>query len=111
MENQPTNELIDATVSSLNDGGVTSLVPTDGQSLISNWLRVLGDSPQTQQIKISLEELKSQLESGYPDPTTVRAILLDLAEQTDVVTNNADPEVRDQLRPLVDAIQQFGNAL
>lgn len=109
--NQQPTELIDTTVSALTDGGITSIVPTDGVSLINSWLKVLGESPATQQIHTSLEELKSQLESGYPDPVTVRNIIFDLSEQLNVQASSAAHEYREPLRKLSDAIQGFASSL
>jgi hypothetical protein len=104
-------DLIQSTITSLTEGGVTSIVPTDGASLIDNWLDLLDHSPATQQVRTSLEELKSQLDSGYPDATTVRTILLDLSEQLSVQASNAEHDLRAPLRDLANAIQGFATSL
>ena len=109
--NQQPTELINSTISALTDGGITSIVPTDGVSLINSWLSVLGNSPATQQIHTSLDELKSQLESGYPDAVTVRNIILDLSEQLNVQASGAAQEYREPLRNLSNTILGFGNSL
>jgi len=107
-----TSELIETTVSSLSTGGVTSLIPTEAPGLIDNWLDTLGDEANVRQVRTSLEELRSQLDSGYPDPMTVRTIMLDLADQLNVIaTNHQDPVLREQLRPLSEVLLNFGNAL
>jgi len=111
MDTNPTQNLIDNTVSALSDGGVTSIVPTDGPLLIDYWIDVLAEAPQSRQLRTSLQELRSQLESGSPDAMTVRTIMLDLSDQLSVVTQNAPPELRDQLRPLAEAVHVFAVSL
>ncbi|WP_266363872.1 hypothetical protein [Tellurirhabdus rosea] len=111
MDSNPTQDLINNTVSALNDGGVTSIVPTDGPLLIDYWIDVLAEAPQSQQLRISLQELRSQLESGNPDAVTVRTIMLDMSDQLSVVAQNSQPDIRDQLRPLAEAVHVFAISL
>ncbi|GAB3261073.1 hypothetical protein GCM10027347_25870 [Larkinella harenae] len=111
MSTQQPTELINTTIAALNDGGVTSIVPVDGLSLINNWLEMLDDSVSNQQVVTSLEELKSQLESEDPDPVTVKTILLDLSEQLNVQASNNESDFREPLRNLSNAIQTLASSL
>ncbi|WP_128545802.1 hypothetical protein [Larkinella soli] len=107
---QPT-ELITTTVTSLNDGGITSIIPPDAFPLLDQWLDTLEPSGQTQQIITSLNDLKSQIDSGNPDAVVVRTILLDLSDQTSVLASNADADLRRPLADLADAIQTLATSL
>ncbi|RAJ94045.1 hypothetical protein LX87_03929 [Larkinella arboricola] len=111
MATQQPTELIHTTISALNDGGVTSIVPVDGLSLIDNWLETLDDSAGNQQVVTSLQELKSQLESDAPDPVTVKTILLDLSEQLNVQASNSDASIHEPLRDLSNAILTLATSL
>lgn len=111
MATQQPTDLINTTISALNDGGVTSIIPVDGLSLIDNWLETLDDSAGNQQVVTSLRELKSQLESDNPDTITVKTILLDLSEQLNVQASSADADVREPLRNLSNAIQTLASSL
>lgn len=113
MATEQQTSLINTTISALNDGGITSIVPVDGPELIDQWIQTLerSPSPATEQVLTSLTELKSQLESEYPDPTSVKTILLDMSEQLNVLASNINSEFREPLRNLSNAIQTLASAL
>ncbi|GAB3319685.1 hypothetical protein GCM10027299_12440 [Larkinella ripae] len=111
MATQQPTELIHTTISALNDGGITSIIPVDGLSLIDNWLGQLDGSPANQQVVTSLSDLKSQLESDNPDTITVKTILLDMSEQLNVQASSTEPDFREPLRNLSNAIQTLASSL
>ncbi|GAB3907417.1 hypothetical protein GCM10028803_41120 [Larkinella knui] len=113
MTTEQSSELINTTISALNDGGITSIVPVDGPELIDQWIETLerSPSPSTQQVLTSLTELKSQLESEYPDPTSVKAIMIDMSEQLSVLASNDGSDFHEPLRNLSNAIQTLASSL
>ncbi|GAB3261058.1 hypothetical protein GCM10027347_25840 [Larkinella harenae] len=114
MANQQAVNLIHSTVNTFNSD-TTSVSPTDGISLIDHWLSALRSEDagaSTDPLADTLSELKSQLMAGDTDTGQIRALLDQLAEQTEQVAQSADDDkIKQQLDSLVQTLRDFGKVI
>lgn len=109
--NQQTSQLLDRTIETFN-GDVQVISPTDGVSLIDNWISALhSGNASTNPIANTLSELKMELQRGNPDSETIRAILEQLSTQAKQAGDTADGVVKSSLTELSQALQSFGQQL
>ncbi|GAB3907407.1 hypothetical protein GCM10028803_41090 [Larkinella knui] len=113
MANQQANALINSTMETFN-GDTTSISTLDGISLIDTWLTALrsGETDQaTNPISHTLSELKTQLQESDPDSGQIKALLNDLADQTEKAAQSADDKEKMQLNELVQTLRDFGRVI
>ena len=86
-----TTALIEQTISTL-DSGIQTTTPTDGLSLIDQWIDLLDQNgnDETDEIADVLEDLKEELKQsqqngGSPEPSVIQAYLEDLIDITQSV--------------------------
>ncbi|TAE29427.1 MAG: hypothetical protein EAZ91_12835 [Cytophagales bacterium] len=109
--NTQTTQLMTQTIDAFN-GDVQTISPTDGVSLIDNWISALhsGDA-STNPIASMLSELKAELQRSSPDTETIRTILEQLSTQARQAGDAADGAVQSSLSELSQALQSFGQQL
>jgi hypothetical protein len=109
--NQQTTQLLSETIETFN-GGVQAISPTDGISLIDNWISALhsGDA-STNPIASILSELKMELQRKSPDSETIRGILEQLSTQARHTGETAEGADQSSLNQLSEALQSFGQQL
>lgn len=113
MANQQALNLISSTMETFN-GDTTSISTIDGISLIDHWLTALrsGDSDERiNPISQTLSELKMQLLGNNPDSGQIKVILNDLADQTGKVAESADDKTKLQLNELAETLRDFGRTV
>ncbi len=109
--NQQTTQLLSQTISTFN-GGVQAISPTDGISLIDNWISALhSGNASTNPIANTLSELKAELQRDSPDSETIRTILEQLSVQAKGAGETADGAAKSSLTELSQALQSFGQQL
>jgi hypothetical protein len=109
--NQQTTQLLHQTIDTFN-GGVQTISPTDGVSLIDNWISALhsGDA-STNPIASTLNDLKIELQRGNPDSETIRSFLDQLSTQAKHVGETATGNAQSALDDLSEALQSFSQQL
>jgi len=103
--------LIEQTISL--SGNNTENSPVDGIQLVNGWLKVIEGNKSTELIEGKLKELRSQLQFANPDIDRIRALLLDLAEDAEQVTQASDlqePTIN-KLETVIDALQKLASQL
>ena len=96
--------LAEQTVQALG-GSPTSVSPTDGASLIDNWISALGGSSP---LSSDLSSLKSALQSSSPDGDKISSLLMSLSEQTAAAASQAGGDSQGSLQKLASALESFG---
>ena len=99
-----TSALTDKTVQALS-GNPSSVSPTDGATLIDNWISSLGGSSP---LSDGLTSLKSALQSGSPDGQKISSILMSLSQQTAAAASQAGGSAQGPLQRLASALESFG---
>jgi hypothetical protein len=109
--NQQTTQLLNQTIDTFN-GDTQAISPTDGISLIDNWISALhsGDA-STNPVASTLNELKAELQRGNPDTESIRSFLEQLATQAQHAGETADGENQSTLNELAMALQSFRQQL
>jgi hypothetical protein len=113
MANQQANALINSTMETFN-GDTTSISTIDGISLIDTWLSALrsGENDQTTNpIANTLSALKTQLQEDSPNAGQLKALLNELADQTENISQSADDKENMQLNQLVQTLRDFGKVI
>ncbi len=85
------SDLLDTTMLTL-EGDLTRLIPQNGKGIIDEWLTTLGQASNTKELATSLEQLKTQVESGQPNLGEVQQLLLTMADQTRTLAPAVGPE-------------------
>jgi hypothetical protein len=113
MENhEEITDLLDNTMVALTQD-VTELTPQSGKGLIDQWIGSLAGPENTQEMVSLLEQLKTQLEAGNPNPAELQTILTDLANQTRQLGVMAGPEgdIATRLEALAAALLHTGGQI
>ena len=88
---EETTDLLDTTMTTLTTD-VAAMTPQSGKGVIDQWIDTLSESENTKDIVNLLQQLKTQLESGEPNPEETGKILFDLATQTHELGVTVGPE-------------------
>lgn len=88
---EETADLLDQTMDTLAPG-VMDLTPQDGKGILDQWISTLGDAENTHELTDLLQQLKTQLEAGDPNPAELQQILLDLSTNTHEMSVTVGPE-------------------
>ncbi|MBO0950272.1 hypothetical protein [Fibrella forsythiae] len=92
MDNhEEATDLLDTTMGALATD-VTDLTPQSGKGVIDQWISTLSESENTKEVVALLQQLKTQLESGSPNPSELQQILVDLATHTHEMGVKVGPE-------------------
>lgn len=103
--------LINETVTTFS-GGAETVSPTDGISLIENWISALHSGDEsTNPIAHTLSELRMQLQNGTPNVGQIQSLLEELTDQTRQVAKSVDGGEQMSLIELSDALKGFGERL
>ncbi|XWW47649.1 hypothetical protein JYG30_09485 [Fibrella sp. USSR17] len=103
--------LINETVNTFS-GGAESVSPTDGISLIENWISALHSGDEsTNPIAHTLSELRMQLQDNNPNVGQIQTILDDLTDQTRQAAKSVDGGEQMSLIELSDALKGFSERL
>lgn len=81
LSHEESTELLDSTMDVLNIPSDTS-TPQHGVGVINGWLNELRQADNATAITATLEQVKTQLESGQVNPATLSDLLNTLATQT-----------------------------
>jgi hypothetical protein len=86
------------------------LTPQNGKGLIDQWISSLSGPENTREMVPMLEQLKTQLETGNPNPAQLQTLLTDLANQTRELGVLAGPEgdIATRLEALAAALTHTG---
>ena len=102
--------LVNETVSTFN-GSISAISPTDGVSLIGNWISALHSGDEaTNPIAHTLSELRIELQGGM-NPGQIQSTIQELAEQTKQASQGVDGPEKDSLAQLAQALQAFGQKI
>lgn len=113
MDNhEEATDLLDTTMVTLTTE-VTDLTPQSGKGVIDQWINTLNGSENTKEIVDLLQQLKTQLESGTPNPGEMQQILLDLSNHTHEMSVKVGPEgdIATRLEVLGAALQNVAGQL
>ena len=105
-------EKIDTMLEDTNDslgGGAPSTTPDEGVNLVEDWIVILRTQPEWATLVAPLEQLRDALDSG--DMVAVQLLLRDLANQTEVVAQNATGSYRQHLADLATNLKDFSRAM
>ena len=72
--------------------GVMDMTPQNGKGVLDQWIATLGDTENTRELTSLLQQLKTQLEAGDPNPSELQHILLDLSTNTHEMSVTVGPE-------------------
>ncbi|MEZ0540719.1 hypothetical protein [Fibrella arboris] len=105
-------DLLDTTMGALATE-VTNLTPQSGKGVIDQWINTLSESENTKETVDLLQQLKTQLESGSPNPGELHQILVDLATHTHEMGVKVGPEgdMATRLEALGAALQNVAGQL
>lgn len=109
-----TTALIEQTITTL-DSGIQATTPTDGLSLIDQWIDLLDQNgnDETDEIADVLEDLKeeltqSQQNGGSPEPSVIQAYLEDLIDITQSVMELPEASAQQtELQRLVSVLENL----
>ncbi|NID11847.1 hypothetical protein [Fibrivirga algicola] len=113
MDNhEEATDLLDTTMVTLTTG-VNDLTPQSGKGVIDQWISTLSESENTKEVVDLLQHLKTQLESGTPNPGEMQQILLDLSNCTHEMGVKVGPEgdMATRLEALGAALQNVAGQL
>lgn len=112
LSHEKSTDLLDKTMSAL-EGEPASAEPQNGPGLIGQWLTSLQEAENTKEVVSALEQLKTQLQNGSPDPKALSATLKTLADKTQILSTEVGPEgdLFTRLEGLSTALQQFSDKL
>ncbi len=103
--------LINETVNTFS-GGAETVSPTDGISLIENWISALHSGDEsTNPIAHTLSELRMQLQDNSPNVGQIQTILEELTDQTRNVARSVDGGEQMSLLELADSLKGFSERL
>lgn len=103
--------LVNETVNTFS-GGAETVSPTDGISLIENWISALHSGDEsTNPIAHTLSELRMQLQNNTPNVGQIQSLLDELTEQTRNVARSVDGGEQMSLIELSDALKGFSQRL
>lgn len=103
-QTQDASALAEQTVQALS-GSPTSVSPTDGATLIDNWISSLGGSSP---LSSDLSALKVALQSNSPDGQEISSLLMSLSQQTAAAASQAGGNAQGSLQQLASALESFG---
>jgi hypothetical protein len=111
-DHEEATDLLDTTMVTLSTE-VSDLTPQSGKGIIDKWINALSGSENTTEIVDLLQQLKTQLESGTPNPGEVQMILLDMATHTHEMGVKVGPEgdIATRLEALGAALQNVAGQL
>ena len=107
MENQDQYApLLDTTMVTLTTD-IAELTPQSGKGVIDQWISLLGQSEQANEVTELLQLLKTQLVGGGTNPGAIRELLLDLANHAEATMTGPDigNDVQLRLTALTSALQ------
>ncbi|MEZ0486109.1 hypothetical protein [Fibrella aquatica] len=113
MDNhEEATDLLDTTMATLTTE-VGELTPQSGKGVIDEWISTLSESENTKEIVDLLQQLKTQLESGTPNPEEMQQVLLDLSGQAHEMGVKVGPEgdMATRLEALGAALQNIAGQL
>ncbi|MBO0930910.1 hypothetical protein [Fibrella aquatilis] len=85
------SDLLDQTMDTLKPG-VMDMTPQNGKGVLDQWINTLGDAENTRELTNLLQQLKTQLEAGDPNPGEMQQILTDLSTNTHEMSVSVGPE-------------------
>ena len=85
------SDLLDQTMETLKPG-VMDMTPQNGKGVIDQWISALGDAENTRELTNLLQQLKTQLAVGEPNPGETQKILDDLSTSTHEMSVSVGPE-------------------
>jgi uncharacterized coiled-coil DUF342 family protein len=106
MANKKLDSLFDSTAQTL-DGGLDSIQPKAGATLINDWIMALKKEDGTESIAGHLQELHDELSAKEADGKKIHAAIKKLADETAKLAKTVDEEHRDELKELADTLKEF----
>jgi DNA repair ATPase RecN len=113
MENhEEMTDLLDDTMVTLTQD-VAELTPQSGKGQLDQWIAALSGPENTTEIVALLEQLKTQLEAGNPNPAELQTLLTDLANHTRELGVLAGPEgdIATRLEALAASLVHIGGQI
>lgn len=108
---QHASNLIDLTVKTFN-GNVTNVSSMDGISLIDSWITFLqSNEQQNKSILTGLNNLKTALQSGSLNGTSIQDTLNNLIDQSNQLIQSVDVDNNPKLTMLTETLQAFSQQL
>lgn len=88
---EETSDLLDQTMATLKPG-VMEMTPQTGKGVLDQWIAALGEAENTHELTDLLQQLKTQLVAGDPNPGQMHQILTDLSTNTHEMSVTVGPE-------------------
>ena len=85
------SDLLDQTMATLRPG-VMDMTPQNGKGVLDQWIKSLDGAENTRELTDLLQQLKTQLEAGDPNPGEMQHILQDLSANTHEMSVTVGPE-------------------
>ena len=101
--------LIDATIEAFDQGQAAS--PQEGLSLITDWYSSLKTDHNASNLIKPLQELEAELKGGSPSNSKLQQLLNELADQTEILGQNAGGDLPSRLSTLTVALRNFAGQL
>lgn len=101
--------LIDATIAAFDQGKAAS--PQEGLSLITDWYSSLKSDHNASNLLKPMHELEDELKGGNPSNQKIRDLITELADQTEVLGQNAGGDLPSRLSTLTVALRNFASQL
>jgi ABC-type transporter Mla subunit MlaD len=94
------------------NGSTTIVSPTDGISLIDNWISALHSGDETiNPIAHTLSELRMQLQDSSPSGSAIESLIQDLANQAEQASHDLEGAQQQTVQQLAQALRDFGRQL
>lgn len=112
VTHEQSTDLLDTTMQTL-EGDLTTATPQSGKGIIDQWINALREGENTNEIANTLDQLKTQLDSGQPNAGELQQLLLTLAEQTRLIGTElgAEGDLAPRLEALSAALRNAGGQL
>ncbi|MBO0950268.1 hypothetical protein [Fibrella forsythiae] len=110
MAPKKANTLITSTIETL-DNGLDSVNPTDGASLIEEWIALVKKEETASGVADELQELHNQLGGQSPDKKKIAQLVKKLGDETTKAAKKADQAYQDSLKDLGESLKDFAKEL
>lgn len=110
MATKKANTLITSTIETL-DNGLGSVSPTDGASLIQEWIALVKKEETASGVADELQNLYDQLGGQEPDKKKIAQLVKKLGDETAKAAKKADEPYQHSLKDLGESLKDFAKEL
>jgi hypothetical protein len=105
--------MLEDTLETFQGENYSSVSAAQGVMLIDGWLQALENDPNVETVQNGLMALREQLNSPSPDSTSIKSLLLQLADQVQDIAQgpNAEGQWTGSLQSVGVILRDFANQL